>query len=51
VAVLAGRKLGDITWPLGCVPVSVQDARTLRDPEPGVTLAPCDRVSLLARTR
>lgn len=40
VAVLAGRKLGDITWPLGCVPVSVQDARILRDPEPGVTLAP-----------
>ena len=50
VAVLAGRKLGDIAWPLGCVPVSVQDARTLRDPEPGVTLAPGDRVSLLART-
>jgi hypothetical protein len=51
VAVLAGRKLGDIAWPLGCVPVSVQDARTLRDPEPGVTLAPGDRVSLLARTQ
>jgi hypothetical protein len=36
----AGRKLGDITWPPGRVPVSVQDARTLRDPDPGVTLAP-----------
>jgi CIC family chloride channel protein len=45
----AGRKLGDITWPPGCVPVSVQDARTLRDPDPGITLAPGDRVSLLAR--
>jgi CIC family chloride channel protein len=47
----AGRKLGDITWPPGCVPVSVQDAQTLRDPDPGITLAPGDRVSLLARTQ
>ena len=47
----AGRKLGDITWPPGCVPVSVQDACTLRDPGPGITLAPGDRVSLLARTQ
>ena len=46
-----GRKLGDITWPPGCVPVSVQDACTLRDPGPGITLAPGDRVSLLARTQ
>ena len=46
-----GRKLGDITWPPGCVPVSVQDARTLRDPDPGITLAPGNRVSLLARTQ
>ncbi len=45
----AGRKLGDITWPPGCVPVSVQDARTLRDADPGITLAPGDHVSLLAR--
>jgi chloride channel protein, CIC family len=47
----AGRKLGDITWPPGCVPVSVQDAGTLRDPDPGITLVPGDRVSLLARTK
>jgi CIC family chloride channel protein len=47
----AGRKLGDIPWPPGCVPVSVQDAQTLRDPDPGITLAPGDRVSLLARTQ
>ena len=46
-----GRKLGDITWPPGSVPVSVQDARTLRDPDPGITLAPGDCVSLLARTQ
>ena len=47
----AGRKLGDITWPPGSVPVSVHDARSLRDPDPGITLAPGDRVSLLARTQ
>ena len=47
----AGRKLGGITWPPGSVPVSVQDARTLRDPDPGITLAPGDCVSLLARTQ
>jgi hypothetical protein len=47
----AGRKLGDITSPPGCVRVSVQDARTLRDPDPGVALAPGDRISLLARTQ
>ena len=47
----AGRKLGDITWPPGCVPVSVQDTRALRDPDPGITLAPGDHVSLLARTQ
>jgi chloride channel protein, CIC family len=46
-----GRKLGDITWPPACIPVSVQDTRTVRDPDPGLTLAPGDRVSLLARTR
>jgi chloride channel protein, CIC family len=47
----AGRKLGDIAWPPGCIPVSVQDTRTVRDPDPGVILAPGDRVSLLARTQ
>ncbi len=47
----AGRKLGDIAWPPGCVPVSVQNARTLRDADPGITLAPGDHLSLLARTQ
>ena len=46
-----GQALGDIAWPPGWTPVSVLDNRTLRDPDPGITLLPGDRVSLLARTR
>ena len=37
--------------PPGYVPVSVLDNRTLRDPDPAITLAPGDCVSLLARTQ
>ena len=44
----AGQTLGDTAWPPGCVPVSILDNHTLRDPEPGITLAPGDRVNLLA---
>ena len=44
-----GQALGDITWPPGWIPVTVLDARTLRDPDPGITLAPGDRVNLLGR--
>ncbi len=47
----AGQALGDIAWPPGYIPVSVLDNRTLRDPDPGITLIPGDRVSLLARTQ
>ena len=47
VAVLAGPKLCDITWPLGCVPVSLHDARTLRDRARRHPGSP----GLLARTR
>ena len=47
----AGQALGDTTWPPGWTPVSVLDNRTLRDPDPGITLVPGDRVSLLARTQ
>ena len=43
----AGQTLGDTSWPPGWVPVSVQDSHTLRDPDPGITLAPGDRISLL----
>jgi chloride channel protein, CIC family len=43
----AGQALGDTSWPPGWVPVSVLDNHTLRDPDPAITLAPGDRVSLL----
>ncbi len=45
---VAGRKLGNITWPPGCIPVAVLDGRALRNPDPAITLAPGDHVSLLA---
>ncbi len=45
----AGQALGDTTWPPGWIPVTVLDDHTLRDPDPGITLAPGDRVNLLAR--
>ena len=45
----AGQALGDTRWPPGWVPVSVLDQHTLRDPDPAITLAPGDRVNLLAR--
>ena len=45
----AGRALGDITWPHEWIPVTVMDNRALRDPDPGITLTPGDRVNLLAR--
>jgi chloride channel protein, CIC family len=42
-----GRKLGATTWPAGCIPVSVLDSHTLRDPDPAITLAPGDRINVL----
>ena len=45
----AGQALGDTTWPPGWIPVTVLDTHTLRDPDPGITLTPGDRVNLLAR--
>jgi len=45
----AGRALGDITWPNEWIPVTVTVNRALRDPDPGLTLTPGDRVNLLAR--
>jgi chloride channel protein, CIC family len=44
----AGRTLGAVAWPPGHVPVSVLHRHALQDPDPGRTLEPGDRVSLLA---
>jgi CIC family chloride channel protein len=44
----AGRKLADVTWPAGSTPVSVLHDRRLRPPHPELTLAPGDRIGLLA---
>jgi chloride channel protein, CIC family len=43
----AGRKLADLTWPPGSTPVTVLRGHQLRPPEPELTLAPGDRISLL----
>jgi chloride channel protein, CIC family len=45
-----GHTLGETIWPPGCVPVSILDNHTLRDADPSLTLAPGDRVNLLATT-
>jgi chloride channel protein, CIC family len=44
----AGRELHDVTWPPGSTPVSILHGRQLHPARPGLTLAPGDRVSLLA---
>jgi chloride channel protein, CIC family len=44
----AGQALGAVSWPPGSIPVSVLRNRRLAEPDPGLTLAPGDRVSLLA---
>jgi hypothetical protein len=44
----AGQALGRVGWPDGSIPVSVLRRRSLIDPDPGLTLAAGDRVSLLA---
>ena len=43
----AGQTLGSISLPDGSVPVSVLQDRALREPDPGLTLAAGDRVSVL----
>jgi chloride channel protein, CIC family len=43
----AGQPLGETAWPQGWVPVSVLDDRTLRDPDPVLTVAPGDRINVL----
>jgi chloride channel protein, CIC family len=44
------RKLGEVTWPSASTPVSILRGRHLRPPDPQLTLAPGDRVSLLTVT-
>ncbi|HTX83925.1 MAG TPA: TrkA C-terminal domain-containing protein [Streptosporangiaceae bacterium] len=43
----AGRRPGSISWPLSGTPVSVLRHRRLQEPDPDLTLADGDRVSLL----
>ena len=43
----AGRTLADLTWPPGSTPVTILRGHQLRPPQPELTLAPGDRVSLL----
>jgi chloride channel protein, CIC family len=45
---VSGRALGTVTWPKGYIPVAVLRRRSLQEPDPGLTLAPGDRVSVLA---
>jgi chloride channel protein, CIC family len=46
----AGTTLGSVRWPPSSIPVSVLRHRALQDPDPGLTLAAGDRISLLAQT-
>ena len=43
----AGQKLSDVSWPPSSNPVAVLRGGSLRQPDPGITLVPGDRVSLL----
>jgi chloride channel protein, CIC family len=43
----AGRTVADVSWPPGSTPVIVLRGHQLRPPQPELTLAPGDRVSLL----
>jgi len=43
----AGTTLGAIDWPPGSTPAAILHGRTMREPDPDVTLAPGDRIILL----
>ncbi len=45
----AGRRIADVAWPAGSVPVTVLHAGRLRAAEPAIVLHPGDRISLLSR--
>jgi CIC family chloride channel protein len=42
-----GEILGSIIWPRGWIPVSILRHRSLQEPDPGLSLAAGDRISLL----
>ena len=44
----AGARLGDLAWPPGSVLVSVLRGHSQHDPDPGLTLRPADRISIVA---
>ena len=44
-----GVKLSDISWPPGCVPVSLLHNRSLRQPSPEEVVSFGDRINLLIR--
>ena len=44
----ARSTLGQIAWPPGATPAAIVRARKMRDPDPGLTIAPGDRIILLA---
>jgi len=46
----AGKALGAVAWPAGCIPVSVLRGPSLQEPDPELTLGPGDRINLLAPT-
>jgi CIC family chloride channel protein len=48
VSPAAGRRIADVAWPAGSVPVTVLRAGRLRTAEPSITLRAGDRISLLA---
>ncbi|GEM_PF-6730134 len=45
-----GTTLRRVAWPPGATPAAVLRARKIRDPDPDLTLAPGDRIILLAAT-
>jgi hypothetical protein len=46
----AGTALRRVAWPPGATPAAILRARKIRDPDPDLTLAPGDRIILLAAT-
>lgn len=45
----SGRSLGSVTWPAGCIPVSVLHRQVLHEADSNLKLVPGNRVNLLVR--